>query len=273
MDSVAKYYQRMEAILSAVNVKKETAVSAYEALSHFTESQNDSNMALQYRDKFEKLLYEVMVQRQEQVIYRIQQQYDYESLQNLMSKKIIQRHFTILIISVLLLITTIIILILQVRQKQLIKSEKQLKQQMNALKQDLLKTMKTSTLDYEVSERLRLIILAYRTAQRAKDPLKEWQPLVIQLMNKEQEPFEAARSILETAYPNLFSTIRKNCPNLTETEAKVCLLSCSDLSNVEIAELLGLKPNTVNQNRSNIRKKLNLKPDSMKEQLRTTIAK
>ena len=92
-------------------------------------------------------------------------------------------------------------------------------------------------------------------------------------MNKEQEPFEAARNVLESAYPNLYSTIQDNYPDLTETEAKVCLLSCSDLSNAEMAELLGLKPNTVNQNRSNLRKKLNLKPDGMKEQLRTTLSK
>ena len=273
MDSVAKYYQRIEAILSAVDVKKETAVSAYEALSHFAENQNDAFLALQYRDKFDKLLYDVMVQRQEQVVYRIQQQYDYESLQNEMNKKIIRRHFTILIVSLLLLITTIIILILQFRHKQLLKSEEQLKQQMNALKQDLLKTVKTSTLDYEVTERLRLILLAYRTAQRAKDPKKEWQPLVIQLMNNEQEPFKAARSFMETVYPRLYSTILKNYPDLTETEAKVCLLSCSDLSNKEIAEFLGLKPNTVNQNRSNLRKKLDLNPEGIKEQLRATLVK
>ena len=128
-------------------------------------------------------------------------------------------------------------------------------------------------MDYEVTEHLRLILLAYRTAQRAKDPKKEWQPLVIQLMNNEQEPFEAARSFMETVYPRLYSTILKNYPDLTETEAKVCLLSCSDLSNKEIAEFLGLKPNTVNQNRSNLRKKLDLNPEGIKEQLRATLVK
>jgi DNA-binding CsgD family transcriptional regulator/tetratricopeptide (TPR) repeat protein len=273
MDSAAKYYQRMEAFLPAVNVKKETIASAYSALSRFAEKQNDAILALQYREKHEKILYDLMIQRQEQTIYRIQQQYDYESLQNVMNKKIIQRHITILIISILLLITTILILFLQYRHKQLLKSEEEMKQQLDDLKQDLLQTVKTSVLDHEISSRLRLILKVHDKTPQGNDPKKEWQSLVWHIMNGKEDPFEAARSVLETAYPKLYSTIKESYPDLTETEAKVCLLSCSDLSNAEIAELLGLSTNTVNQNRSNLRKKLNLKADRMKEQLRSALSK
>lgn len=273
IDSSAKYYQRMETNLPTINVKKETIASAYDALSHFAESQNDAALALEYREKHEKILYDLMIHQQEQTIYRIQQQYDYESLQNVMNKKIIRRHFTILIISVLLLITTIIILVLQNRHKQLLKSEEEMKQQLDNLKQNLLQTVKISVLDHEISSRLRLILEVHDKTLQRSDPKKEWESLVWQIMNGEQEAFEAARSVLETAYPKLYSTIKENYPDLTETEAKICLLSCSDLSNTEIAELLGLRTNTVNQNRSNLRKKLNLKPDQMKEQLRQALSK
>ena len=263
----------MEELLPIANLKAETKVAAYGALFRFAESQNDASLALEYREKHEKILYDLMLQQQEQTIFRIQQQYDYESLQNVMNKKIIQRHITILIISILLLITTILILFLQNRHKQLLKSEEEMKQQLDGLKQDLLQTVKTSVLDYEISNRLRTILIAYDKAQRVKDPKKEWQSLVWQIMNGKDNPFEAARSVLETAYPQLYSTILENYPDLTETEAKICLLSCSDLSNTEIAEFLGLRVNTVNQNRSNLRKKLNLKSDRMKEQLRSALSK
>ena len=273
IDSSANYYQRMETNLPTVNVKKETIASAYEALSRFAESQNDAALALEYREKHEKILYDLMIQQQEQTIYRIQQQYDYESLQNEMNKKIIQRHITILIISILLLITTILIMLLQYRQKQLLKSEEEMKQQLDDLKQDLMQTVKTSVLDHEISSRLRMILKVHNKKLQGNDQKKEWQSLAWQIMNGEQEAFEAARSVLETAYPKLYSTIKENYPDLTETEAKICLLSCSDLSNTEIAELLGLSTNTVNQNRSNLRKKLNLKPDRMKEQIRSALSK
>ena len=272
-DSTACYFQFMEELLPIVNLKAETKVAAYGALFRFAESQDDKTTALQYHENHEKILYDLMLQQQEQTIFRIQQQYDYESLQNVMNKKIIQRHITILIISILLLITTILILFLQYRHKQLLKSEEEMKQQLDDLKQDLLQTVKTSVLDHEISSRLRLILKVHDKTPQGNDPKKEWQSLVWQIMNGEQEAFEAARSVLETAYPKLYSTIKEYYPDLTETEAKICLLSCSDLSNTEIAELLGLSTNTVNQNRSNLRKKLNLKPDRMKEQIRSALSK
>ena len=259
--------------MPTTKAKLETQLAVYDALYKFSASRDEDSLALLYRERHEDLLYAVMQQRQKQTIYRIQQQYDYESLQNEMNKKIIQRHFTILIISILLLITTIIILVLQNRHKQLLKSEEEMKQQLDDLKQDLLQTVKTSVLDHEISTRLRLILKVHDKSLQGNDPKKEWQSLAWQIMNGKEDPFEAARSVLETAYPKLYSTIKESYPNLTETETKICLLSCSDLSNAEIAELLGLSTNTINQNRSNLRKKLNLKPDNMKEQLRMTLSK
>ena len=273
MDSAAKYYKRVEAILPTVNVKKETIASGYGALSRFAEHQNDASLALLYRERHERVLYDLMLQRQEQTIYRTLQQYDYESLQNVMNKKIIKRHVVILIISVLLLVTTVIVLAFQYRHKQMREAEAKMKRQMDTLKQDLLQTVKTSVLDQEISSRLRMILTAHDTAQKALDLKKEWSSLVWQIMNGEDDPFEAARSVLEAAYPRLYSTIKEEHPDLTETEAKICLLSCSDLSNSEMAEFLGLKTTTVNQNRSNLRKKLNLKSDRMKEQLRIALSK
>ena len=272
-DSAFSYYQRLERIIPIAAVKNETKASVYGTLSQFAEKQGNIEIAMQYKEQRENLLSIVLIERQKQTIYRIQQHYNYESLQNEMNKKIIQRQNTILIISVLFLISTIMIMILKYKHKQLLESEKAMKQQIDAMKQDLRQTVKSSIVDNEIATRLRTILLATRTTQRANDPKKEWQPLIMQIMNGGQNPFEAARNVLETAYPRLYSTILENYPDLTETEAKVCLLSCSELSNAEMAEILGLSLNTVNQNRSNLRKKLNLKPDKMKEQLRMALSK
>ena len=271
MDSAELYFKHVETLLYSKEIMLESKVSAYDALSQFAEERGDIQNALKLKEQREDFLAKVLVQRQEQAVYRVQHQYDYESLQNVMNKKIIRKHNVILIISVLLLITTIIIVILQYRHKQLLELEKEMKRQMDALKQDLRQTVKSSVVDNEISSRLRTILLANRTLKRTNAPQKEWQSLVSQIMNGGQEPFEAARNVLETVYPCLYSTILESYPDLTETEAKICLLSCSELSNKEIAEFLGLRPNTVNQNRSNLRKKLDLKPDRMKEQLHAAL--
>ncbi|MBQ6770885.1 MAG: tetratricopeptide repeat protein [Bacteroidales bacterium] len=271
-DSAYFYYQWIEHNLPIADVKNETKASAYAALSQFAEFQDNDSLALMYHKTQEHLLYKVMLQHQEQSIYRIQQQYDYESLQNMSNRKIILRHRIILVISLLLFAASVVILFLQYKRKQLMVAEAEMKMQFEAMKQDLRQTVKSSVMDEEIALRLRMMLMAQRTAQRVKDPKKEWQALVSQVMNGKDSLFDAARATIETAYPNLYALIRERHPQLTETEAKVCLLSFSDLSNAEIAELLGLKPNTVNQNRSTLRKKLNLKPDKMKEQLRNTLA-
>ena len=272
LDSALYYYQRIEDLLPTADVKTETKASAYNALSQFAENQHNDYLALMYHKTQENLLYEVMRQHQEQAIFRIQQQYDYESLQNTLNRKIILRHRIILVISVMLLASAIIILVLQHRHKQMLKAEEEMKQQIDAMKQDLRQTVKSSVMDEEVVLRLRMILTAQRTTKQAKDPKNEWRPLVLQVMNGKKNLFEAAQTSVEMAYPNLYAIITEKYPNLTETEAKICLLSFCDISNAEMAELLGLRLNTVNQNRSTLRKKLNLDFDKMKEQMRDMLA-
>ena len=272
MDSAALYYRKVNELLPISKVKLETQLAANDALLKFAKYQNNDSLAFHYREEHEGLLFNIMNQRQEQNVYRIKQQYDYQTLQNSMNRIIIQRQRIISIISILLLFSTLIILAFQYRHKQLLKEEKEMKQQIEKMKLDLLQSVKVSVLEKEVDLRLRLIISATRTANRANDYKKEWQPLVKQILNGEESVFEAACDVIEMAYPGLYATILEQYPYLNETEAKVCLMSCSNLSNTEIAEILGLKLNTVNQSRSTLRKKMNLKPERLKEQLRNAFS-
>lgn len=270
-DSAALYYQRIENLLPTVRLKNEAKVSAYEALSHFAEVQDNYPLALHYHKRIKETMSTIIFQRQNQNVYRIQKQYNYEALQNSLNRKIILRHRIILIISILLLVLAVVILFLQYRRKQLLKAEEIMKWQIDAMKQDLRQTIKTSVMDEEIVLRLRMMLTANRTKKRVKDPQNEWLSLVLQVMNGKEDLFEAARSIIEKAYPNLYSIIVQKYPNLTDTEAKICLLSFCNISNAEMAELLGLRLNTVNQSRSVLRKKLNLKSEKMKEQLRIVL--
>ena len=102
-DSAALYYRRMEEIMSDSRLKNVTKVSAYDALLNFAKKQGNDSLALQYYEKNEGALYEVMSQRQEQVVYRIQKQYDYEALQNAMNKKMARNQRVVALVVVLLL--------------------------------------------------------------------------------------------------------------------------------------------------------------------------
>ena len=124
-----------------------------------------------------------------------------------------------------------------------------------------------SFVNQEITSRLRLILTALRAEKRANDPKKEWNPLVRQVMNGKETAFEAAVSVIESAYPGLQAKIGELYPNLNDTDSKVCLLSCSDITNTEMGELLGLSVYSVNKSRSELRKKLGFEPGDLKKQL------
>lgn len=273
MDSAAFYCQQLESVLPAANINDATKVSAYGALLKFAKRLGNDALALQYLEQQTDALYELMRQQREQKVYRIQKQYDYEALRNAMNQKIIRRHRVISLFSALLLMFAVVIIILQYRHKQILKEEEEMKQQLEFLKDHLRQTDKPSALDNLVVSQLKAILVANRTMNRTKDQQNGWRPLVSEVMGGKEKPFEAARFAIEKAYPDLYSVILENHPDLSETEANVCVLSCFDLSNQEIAELLGLKTNTVNQHRSTLRKKLGLNSKNMGEQLRTHFSK
>ena len=119
----------------------------------------------------------------------------------------------------------------------------------------------------EIVARLRLILNAVRTEKRASDIKKEWSPLVRQVMNGKETAYEAAASIIESAYPGLQAKISELYPDLNETDSKVCLLSCSDITNTEMGEILELSVYSINKSRSELRKKLSFEPGELKNRL------
>lgn len=119
----------------------------------------------------------------------------------------------------------------------------------------------------ELTSRLRLILSAARIEKNAYDPKMEWKPLVRQVMNGKETAFESAVSVIEAAYPGLQAFIGEHYPDLNETDSKVCLLSCSGLTNTEMGDLLGLSVHSINKSRSELRKKLGFEPDELKDKL------
>ena len=59
----------------------------------------------------------------------------------------------------------------------------------------------------------------------------------------------------EGAYPSATDRFKQSCPDLNETERRIVILSFLGLRAKEVADLLGLKENTVTQYRSNLKKK------------------
>lgn len=255
-DSAAFYTQKALDLSNSIKVKPETEVSIYFSLYFIAKMQGQLLDALAYLEKQEALQYKVLKNNEQKNVYRIQKQYDYEVLQNQMHQKIIAKQRIILIISFLLLLASIIVIGLLVRQKKILKEDERIRKELNKTKEELQKSVKAEVVEKELSRQIHLIITANQIAKNAADFKKEWSPLVYKINNEKDNMFEAAMVAIERVYPDMYATIRNKYPNLNETEAKVMLLSCSDLSNKEIAGILGLSIYTVNKCRSEINRKI-----------------
>ena len=255
-DSAALYMQKALNLFTSVKTKPETFVTAYYLMSYISEKQGNYSQALAYYKKYTTTQYDIKEERNKKNIYRIQKQYDYEALQNKMNQKIIEKQRIILIISFLLLLASVIVIGLLVRQKKILKENERIRKELDKTKEELQMSVKAEIVEKELSLQLHLIITANHIAETADDFKKEWSTLVYRINNEKSNRFEAAMVAIERVYPDMYATIQNKYPKLNETEAKVMLLSCSDLSNKEIACILGLSIHTVNKCRSEINRKI-----------------
>lgn len=205
---------------------------------------------------------------------RQQQRNDYLALRNAMSEKKMQKQHTASVWSTWALVAILFIIIGAIlfcqKPKALVeepKTKPEAKTETINTKKEMQVFKCNSFVDQEITSRLRLILTALHAEKRANDPKKEWNPLVRQVMNGKETAFEAAVSVIESAYPGLQAKIRELYPDLNETDTKVCLLSCSDITNTEMGELLGLSVYSVNKSRSELRKKLGFEPGDLKNTL------
>lgn len=261
MDSATKYYQRMETILPTVNIKKETIATAYEALSKFAESQNDASVALQYREKHERVLYDLMIQRQEQTIYRIQQQYDYESLQNNLNQKL-ARTQRIITLGVVLLLCIVALFLYRSSQRNKKEAEANanlfhfMQQNKALVESNMAQQRKVLDATQQLSE---LLYAKFKTMQKLsfsienpknKIALKDLEKVVF----GDGEHWEAVIEVLDALYPGLWESITLKYPKMNEMEHRVLMLSHFKLSRMEEAALLGISTSVLDKLRTKVRK-------------------
>ena len=261
MDSAAKYYHCVEAILPIVNVKEETIASVYGTLSHFAESQDDALLALQYREKHEKIVFDLMIQRQEQTMYRIQQQYDYESLQNTMNKKISSTQRIIAIGIVLFLCVVTIFLFHSAKRSKreaevnanlfhFMQQNKALVESNQAHKKEITDTtQQLSDALYAKFKTMKKLSFSIENPKN-KIALKDLEKEVF----GDGERWEAVKEVVDALYPGLWESITYKYPEMDEMERRVFMLSRFKLSRLEEASLLGISTSVLDKLRTRVRK-------------------
>ena len=201
---------------------------------------------------------------------RQQQRNDYLNLRNAMAEKQLQKQHKTQIFCIMALVALLLIIgamLFWLKRKPKVEMAETQPEEPKSEIQVLEQPKENPFVKQELTNRLRLILAAARIEKNAYDPKMEWKPLVRQVMNGKETAFESAVSVIEAAYPGLQAMIAEQFPDLNETDAKVCLLSCSGLSNTEMGDLLGLSVHSINKSRSELRKKLGFEPDELKDKL------
>ena len=294
MDSAAVYFNRLDMLLPFVDVGTETKASAYGALANFTEQQGNLQKSLLFKEQREELLYKVLEQRQEQAVFRIQQQYDYESLQNEMNRKLIRKQRFVTLFGILTIIGLTVLAVSQIRlakarkeeaetkanlfhfmqqNKELVqKSEEQKQSQIYLTKkhkeseqayEDLLKEkeMQEQTvaeygekLSYELKKEQSVMLRLHLFLQNQGDD--ELLKKLEKSVFGKQAHLDAMMETVDRLYPGLREIVKQEDLGLDENEQMDVIMSYFNISRHDEALLLDKTTDMVDKIRNRSRKKI-----------------
>ena len=261
MDSASSYFKQVEVLLPNMRIKKESRMSACSALSQFAEQQGDTQKALRYKAQLEELMSKVLVQRQEQSIYRIQRQYDYESLQNTMNQKI-TRTQRIISIGIVLFLCFVAFFLFRSAQRNKREAEVNanlfhfMQQNKALIDSNLAQEQKVLDTTQQLSE---MLYARFKTMQKLSFSIENPKNKIA-LKDLEKEVFgigehwDAVKDVLGALYPGLWESITQKYPEMDEMECRVFMLSRFKLPRVEEASLLGISTSVLDKLRTKVRK-------------------
>ena len=261
MDSATSYFKQVETLLHNTQIKMESRISACGALSQFAERQGDIQKALRYKVQREELMSKLLVQRQEQNTYRIQRQYDYESLQNIMNQKI-TRTQRIIAIGIVLFLCFVTLFLFRSAQRSKREAEVNanlfhfMQQNKALVESNMAQEKKVADTSQQLSD---VLYARFKAMQKLDYSLKNPKDKIA-LKDLEKEVFgdgdhwEAVKEVLDMLYPGLWETLELKYPNMDELERRVCLLSRLKLSRLGEATLLGISTSVLDKLRTKVRK-------------------
>ena len=272
MDSVDCYYENLEKLLDLSKVKGETCVkletkcAAYEDLFNLAEQQGDWEKAVGFRKEYEKLLFQLFNNNNQKNNYRIQQKYDYESLQNALNRKIANRQRIIALLCVMVSLILTALGGAMLRLSRIRKSECDLKASlMRFTEQNRALSGQSENYKTALEDAQKELSKAKAKEQRVMQKLAVYldnpgdKSLLLALKNTAwgNEGFwtEAFR-LFDEQHPKLRERLTLQYPNLSDQEQKIMVLSGLNASREDTALLLQTSVHMVDKLRNSVKKKI-----------------
>ena len=226
-DSTTYYYNQLEKLVSEKNIKDETLAAAYAFMTQYAEHQKDYIRALEYQKDNERYIVKVLGRRENDNIFRVQQQYNYENIKNEMKEKVIDSQRIILFLGMVLVF---VFMFLMVSQKRLASIRKQ---EMEAKERTLFYVRQYTELLSKQGETMQKLAIVMNN----KDDAVLLGNLKATVFGK-KDPWDALVDVFDRLHPQERDRISHHCPELTEMEQKVVILSYFNVSRQDAALLL-----------------------------------
>ena len=263
-DSAAICFHRMEELLPTEHVKNETKASAYRTLSHLAEIRGDTVLALRYLKNRDEQIALILAKIEKNTAYRIQRQYDYESLQNEMNRKLIRKQHIITLFGILTIIGLAALAFSQIRLAKTRKQEAEtnanlfhfMQQNKSLVESNMSQERKVLDATQQLSD---MYFAKFKTMQKLsfsienpknKIALKELEKAVF----GDGEHWDGVIDVLDVLYPGLWESITFKYPEMEEMERRVFILSRFKLSRMEEAALLGISTSVLDKLRTRVHK-------------------
>ena len=261
-DSAAVYVHHLEELLPTYQVKDETKASSYGTLSRIAEIQGDTVSAFQYLKKRQNIMSAILANIEKKSVYRIQQQYDYESLQNEMNRRLIRKQRLITLFGILTIIGLAVLAFSQIRLAKIRKKEAETNanlfhfmQQNKALVENNMAHEKKAI---DTMQQLSDVLFARLKAMQKIDYSLKNPKDKIALKDLEKEVFgdgehwEAVKEVLDALYPGLWESLKLKYPEMDEMERRVFMMSRLKLSRLGEATLLGISTSVLDKLRTKV---------------------
>jgi tetratricopeptide (TPR) repeat protein len=263
----ARYYANF--CLQKENKKKTKSVNiiatVYGILSDIEEHNNNHKAALDYQKLYSENLADILTENKDKAILEAVNKYKFEAMLNeniaLRVKHLETQRILFLSFLLIAILTIIYYKKLLRKNKQLIKANEEILSLMETAKE--FDTAKESYRDYLVHNFNVLKRAAFLESEVQESGDKQGKKLIKQFnkvaYGKESIDWDILYNIINTVYNGVFDKIRKEYPDLDETDFKICCLIYSKFNSSEIAVITQLSINTVHMKTTYIRKKLGIK--------------
>lgn len=265
-DSVDLYAQKLKIDLNTINDNFLRA-SILTFLIDYEKANQRLSAAFDYQADRMKVLTKIMEEQNRQMVYKIAQKYDYEQVKKQYYKSLSIKQGWIIILMGIIILGGVSFLLYRTKQRNkrlAIQSKIDTLTEMN-LDLESRVQKKRSDLRRELLWRFdiakKFIKLNEEISKKGKINtesglmLKQFNTIVYGQSSLDEQ-WETLHQAFKQARPEYSEKIRALCPDMTETEFRICILTYADFSVKEIAIILQHSPNTIQTRRTSLRKKL-----------------